>query len=98
MINEGRFIEEENCKMKDVSDKNYTKEGGIMADNHELITDINEESFDKDALIKATIHTMGYARSGKALVEAVECGIKYGFKTGELIRNEDKTIGRVQKY
>ena len=52
----------------------------------------------KDALIKATIHTMGYARSGKALVEAVERGIKYGFKTGELIRNEDKTIGRVQKY
>lgn len=43
MINEGRFIEEENCKMKDVSDKNYTKAGGIMADNHELITDINEE-------------------------------------------------------
>ena len=37
MINEGRFIEEENCKMKDVSDKNYTKAGGIMADNHAVI-------------------------------------------------------------
>lgn len=66
--------------------------------NAVCLTIENGESFDKDALIKATIHTMGYARSGKALVEAVERGIKYGFKTGELIRNEDKTIGRVQKY
>lgn len=36
---------------------------------------------------------MGYARSGKALVDAVERGIKYGLKTGELVKNEDKTIG-----
>ena len=50
-------------------------------------------SFDKDSLIKETIRTMGYARSGKALVDAVERGIKYGIKSGELVRNEDKTIG-----
>lgn len=51
-------------------------------------------SFDRDALIKETIRTMGYARSGKALVDAVERGIKYGFKTGELVKNADKTISR----
>ena len=50
--------------------------------------------FDKDTLIKETIRTMGYARSGKALVDAVERGIKYGIKTGELVKNADKTIGR----
>ena len=36
---------------------------------------------------------MGYARSGKTLVDAVERGIKYGLKTGELVKNADKTIG-----
>lgn len=45
------------------------------------------------ALIKETIHTMGYTRSGKALVDAVERGIKYGLKTGELVKSENKTIG-----
>ena len=44
-------------------------------------------------MIKETIRIMGYARSGKALVDAVERGIKYGLKTGELVKNEDKTIG-----
>lgn len=56
---------------------------------------IEEGAFlDKDTLIKETIRTMGYARSGKALVDAVERGIKYGLKTGELAKNADKTIGR----
>ena len=46
----------------------------------------------KDTLIKETIRTMGYVRSRKALVDAVERGIKYGLKTGELVKNADKTI------
>ena len=57
------------------------------------LTVTNGASFDKDALIKETIRTMGYARSGKTLVDAVERGIKYGLKTGELVKNADKTIG-----
>ena len=61
--------------------------------NAVCLTVANEKFFDKDALIKETIRTMGYARSGKALVDAVERGIKYGLKTGELVKNEDKTIG-----
>ena len=50
----------------------------------------------KDALIKATVKTMGYARSGATLVEAIERGLKYGRKTGEIELDEDKlfTLGR----
>lgn len=44
----------------------------------------------KDDLIKGTIRTMGYGRSGAALVDAVERGIKYGRKTGEIILDESK--------
>ena len=61
--------------------------------NAVCLTVTNGASFDKDALIKETIRTMGYARSGKTLVDAVERGIKYGLKTGELVKNADKTIG-----
>ena len=61
--------------------------------NAVCLTVSNGESLDKDALIKETIHTMGYTRSGKALVDAVERGIKYGLKTGKLVKNENKTIG-----
>ena len=61
--------------------------------NAVCLTVANGKSFDKDTLIKETIRIMGYARSGKALVDAVERGIKYGLKTGELVKNEDKTIG-----
>lgn len=61
--------------------------------NAVCLTVSNGESLDKDALIKETIRTMGYVRSGKALVDAVERGIKYGLKTGELVKNENKTIG-----
>lgn len=53
----------------------------------------NRKFFDRDTLVKETIRIMGYARSGKALVDAVERGIKYGLKSGELVKNEDKTIG-----
>lgn len=44
----------------------------------------------KDELVKETIRTMGFSRSGAALVDAVERGIKYGRKTGEIIIDEDK--------
>lgn len=46
----------------------------------------------KEVLIKETIKIMGFSRSGSALVDAVERGIKYGLKTGELVRDVDKTI------
>ena len=36
------------------------------------------------------IRTMGYARSGSALIEAVERGIRYGRKTGEIALNPAK--------
>ena len=51
-------------------------------------------SMAKEDLVKETIRTMGYSRRGSALEEAVDRGIKYGLKTGELVRNGDKTISR----
>lgn len=45
---------------------------------------------DRDGLIKAVIRTMGYARSSAALASAVEAGIKYGCKTGEIVQDEEK--------
>ena len=44
----------------------------------------------KDDLIKEFIRTMGYGRSGAALVDAVDKGIKLGRKTGEIMLNERK--------
>lgn len=44
---------------------------------------------DKESLIKETIYMIGFARSGKALKEAVDKGIKYGLKTGEIVQNEE---------
>ena len=44
----------------------------------------------KDDLVRDTIRTMGFARSGNALVEAVERGLKYGRKTGEIVQLENK--------
>lgn len=44
----------------------------------------------KDELIRETIRTMGYARSGPSLIEAVERGIKYGRKTGEIKMTDEK--------
>ena len=37
---------------------------------------------------------MGFGRSGSALVEAVERGIKFGIKTGEIVKNADKTYSK----
>ena len=58
--------------------------------NAVCITLKTKGALDKETLIKETIHTMGYTRSGTGLVAAVERGIKYGRKTGEIIQGEDK--------
>lgn len=52
-------------------------------------------SMSKEELIRETIRTMGYGRSGVALAEAVERGIKFGRKTDEIILDENKkfTLG-----
>lgn len=47
-------------------------------------------ALDKAALIKETIHTMGYSRSGAALTAAIERGLKFGRRTGEIAVNEEK--------
>ncbi len=47
---------------------------------------------EKEALIKATIRTMGFARTGAALMAAVDRGLKYGRKTGEVILNAEKRL------
>lgn len=44
---------------------------------------------DKDTLIRETIRSMGYARSGTALTAAVERGMKYGQKMGEIGEDEN---------
>lgn len=49
-----------------------------------------KDSLGKDELIKESIRTIGFARSGVALVEAVERGLKYGRKSGEIIQNSEK--------
>lgn len=45
---------------------------------------------EKDVLIKETVKVMGFGRSGSVIVEAIERGLKYGRKTGEIVINEDK--------
>ena len=51
----------------------------------------------KDDLIKATIRTMGYARSSNVLVSAVERGLKYGRKTGEIIETGEKNVFEISR-
>ena len=46
----------------------------------------------KDDLIHETVRTMGYGRTGSAITEAIERGIKYGRKTGEITVNEKKQL------
>jgi very-short-patch-repair endonuclease len=60
--------------------------------NAVCVTLAEKGALDKETLIKETIRTMGYARSGAALVAAVNRGIKYGRKTGEIIENEDQLL------
>ena len=52
----------------------------------------------KEDLIKATIRTMGYARSSNVLISAVERGLKYGRKTGEIVEAGEKNVFAVSKY
>ena len=47
-------------------------------------------ALDKDSLLKATVRTMGYARSSTALLAAAERGLKYGRKTGEILQDVEK--------
>ena len=56
----------------------------------------NGGSMGKDALIKETVKVMGFGRSGATIVEAIERGLKYGRKTGEIMLNEEKlfALGR----
>ena len=53
---------------------------------------MKEGTLGKEILIKETIRSMGYARSGAALVAAVERGIKYGRKTGEIGQDGEKNF------
>lgn len=54
------------------------------------ITLKNKGPLTKENLIKKTIRTMGYSRSGNALIDAVNRGLKHGKKTGEIQLNENK--------
>ena len=47
-------------------------------------------AMEKEVLIRETIRTMGYARSGTVLTAAVERGLKFGRKTGEIVQNKEK--------
>lgn len=49
----------------------------------------------REELVRETVRTMGYARSGAALAAAVERGLKYGRKTGEIVQDEKRrfTVG-----
>lgn len=53
---------------------------------------MKEGTLGKEILIKETIRSMGYARSGAALAAAVERGIKYGRKTGEIVQDGEKNF------
>ncbi len=46
----------------------------------------------KDDLVRETVRTMGYGRTGATITEAIERGIKYGKKTGEIVVNEKKQL------
>lgn len=58
--------------------------------NAVIITLKEQGALNKDSLLKATIRTMGYARSSTALLAAAERGLKYGRKTGEIVQDEEK--------
>lgn len=58
--------------------------------NAVCITLKEQGALNKDSLLKATIRTMGYARSSTALLAAAERGLKYGRKTGEIVQDEEK--------
>lgn len=51
----------------------------------------------KEDLIKATIRTMGYARSSNVLISAIERGLKYAQKTGEIVEAEEKNVFEISR-
>ena len=51
----------------------------------------------KEDLIKATIRTMGYARSSNVLTSAVERGLKYGQNTGEIVETGEKNVFEISR-
>jgi len=51
----------------------------------------------KEDLIKATIQTMGYARSSNVLTSAVERGLKYGQNTGEIVETGEKNVFEISR-
>lgn len=51
----------------------------------------------KADLIKATIRTMGYARSSNVLTSAVERGLKYGQNTGEIVEAGEKNVFEISR-
>lgn len=58
--------------------------------NAVCVTLMEQGALEKDSLLKAVIRTMGYARSSSALLAAVERGLKYGRKTGEITQDAEK--------
>ncbi len=58
--------------------------------NAVCITLKEQGALDKNNLLKTTVRTMGYARSSTALLAAVERGLKYGRKTGEIVQDAEK--------
>ena len=51
----------------------------------------------KEDLIKATIRTMGYVRSSNVLTSAVERGLKYAQKTGEIVEAGEKNVFEISR-
>ena len=66
--------------------------------NAVCMTLLEKGGMKKEDLIKATIRTMGYARSSNVLISAVERGLKYGQKTGEIVEDGEKNVFAVSKY
>lgn len=60
--------------------------------NAVCVTLLQHGALEKEILIKETIRTMGYARSGAALIEGVERGLKYGRRTGEIVQDKSRKI------
>lgn len=49
-------------------------------------------ALDKESLVKETVRTMGYSRSGAALTVALERGLKFGKKTGEILGGGSRLV------
>lgn len=57
--------------------------------NAVCVTLEEKEALEKDSLVRETIRTMGYSRSSASLIAAVERGLKYGRKTGEIVQDTE---------